>query len=51
MQAHAAVDGFSIAFLVGAGVAAVGVVLTLLFIPPFAPQEVTAGEPAFEVAG
>ncbi len=51
VQAHAAVDGFSIAFLVGAGVAAVGVVLTLLFIPPFAPQEVTAGEPAFEVAG
>jgi EmrB/QacA subfamily drug resistance transporter len=51
VQAHAAVDGFSIAFAAGAGIAALGVVLTLIFIPKGAPQELAIGEPAFDVAG
>jgi EmrB/QacA subfamily drug resistance transporter len=51
VQAHAAVDGFSIAFAVGAGIAALGVILTLLFIPPVAPQEMAVGEPVLEGGG
>ena len=48
VQAHAAVDGFSMAFGVGAGLAAIGVVLTLAFIPRQTPQEIMAAEPAAE---
>jgi EmrB/QacA subfamily drug resistance transporter len=50
VQAQGAVHGFSIAFGVGAGIAALGVVLTLLFIPKGAPQELAVAEPALEGA-
>jgi EmrB/QacA subfamily drug resistance transporter len=48
VQLHGAVSGFSDAFFVGAGIAALGVVLTLAFIPRKAAQEATATKPAVE---
>jgi MFS family permease len=48
VQLHGAVSGFSEAFAVGAGIAALGVVLTLAFIPRKAVEQATATEPAVE---
>jgi EmrB/QacA subfamily drug resistance transporter len=48
VQLHGAVSGFSEAFAVGAGIAALGVVLTLAFIPRKAEEQATATEPAVE---
>jgi EmrB/QacA subfamily drug resistance transporter len=48
---NALVDGFHIAFLVGAGMALIGLVATLLFIPKDVKSEqpVPAGEPAIDL--
>jgi EmrB/QacA subfamily drug resistance transporter len=49
---NALVDGFHIAFLVGAGMALIGLVATLLFIPKDVKSEqpVPAGEPAIDLS-
>jgi hypothetical protein len=46
----ALVNGFEIAFLVGAGMALVGLIATLLFIPRHVTGEVVVAEPAPEPA-
>ncbi len=48
---NALVDGFHVAFLVGAGLALIGLVATLLFIPKDvkSDQPVPAGEPAIDL--
>ena len=48
---NALVDGFHVAFLVGAGMALIGLVATLLFIPKDVKSEqpVPAGEPAIDL--
>jgi EmrB/QacA subfamily drug resistance transporter len=49
---NALVDGFHVAFLVGAGMALIGLVATLLFIPKDVKSEqpVPAGEPAIDLS-
>ena len=49
---NALVDGFHLAFLVGAGLALIGLVATLLFIPKDVKSEqpVPAGEPAIDLS-
>ena len=49
---NALVDGFHVAFLVGAGLALIGLVATLLFIPKDVKSEqpVPAGEPAIDLS-
>jgi EmrB/QacA subfamily drug resistance transporter len=49
---NALVDGFHVAFLVGAGLALIGLVATLLFIPKDvkSDQPVPAGEPAIDLS-
>jgi hypothetical protein len=46
----ALVNGFEIAFLVGAGMALIGLIATLLFIPRHVTGEVVVAEPAPEPA-
>jgi hypothetical protein len=43
---NALVDGFNVAFLAGAGLALIGLIATLLYIPKVTPQDVAEATPA-----